>query len=257
VAEETFVDDARDRTLVTTIHYPVDAPGPVPLIVFAHGRNGHPRKFSQLLSTWAEAGYVVAAPAFPLTNDEAPGEPVDADVANQPADVSFVIDEMLRLDDGPLTDAIDAEQIGVGGLSYGGWTTYGVTFNSCCRDDRIDAAIVMSAIFGDFEGGAYDLSGVPLLILYGTADPVAASAPDVYVRAEAPKYIVTIIGGTHSAPFEDDPAPADAIVERVTTDFWDAYLSDRRGALDALVAGAEVPGLTELEYAAPADPGPG
>jgi len=247
----TFVDDHRDRTLATTIHSPVDVPGPVPLIAFAHGNDGHPRKFSQLLTAWAEAGYVVAAPAFPLTNDEAPGPSVFSDVANQPADVRFVIDEMLALNDDPddaLFETIDPEHIGAGGLSLGGWTTYGVTYNSCCRDDRIDAALAMSAIFGTFEGGDYDVSGVPLLIIYGTADPIAAGSPDVYVEAAPPKYLVTIVGGTHAAPFEDDPDPADGIVRTVTIDFWDAYLSGRPGALEALVADARVPGATELEF---------
>jgi dienelactone hydrolase len=249
--EETFFDGRRDRTLVTTIHYPVDAPAPVPLIAFSHGRNGHPRKFSQLFATWAEAGYVVAAPAFPLTNDEAPGDPVIGDVVNQPADVRLVIDEMLALNDDPddaLFGAIDPEHIGAAGLSIGGWTTYGVTYHPCCRDDRIDAAIAMSALIGGFDGGQYDISGVPLLIIYGTSDPIAAGSPEVYVRAEPPKYLVTIIGGTHAAPFEDDPAPADETVRVVTTDFWDAYLSERPGALDDLVAAAPVAGLTELEY---------
>jgi predicted dienelactone hydrolase len=251
VVEETFVDRARGRTLVTKIHYPTNAPGPVPLIAFSHGSDGHPRKFTQLLTAWAEAGYVVAAPVFPLTNDLAPGPSVVTDVANQPADVEFVIDGVLALNDdpdNPVVGLIDPERIGVGGLSLGGWTTYGIAFNSCCRDDRVDAAMVMSAIFGGFEDGSYDVSGVPLMILYGTADPIAAGSPDVYLRAEPPKYLVTIIGGTHAAPFEDDPAPADATVRAVTTDFWDLYLTDRSAALDDLIADAQVPGLTEFEF---------
>ena len=39
--------------------------GPFPLIVFAHGSAGHPEKFTKLFSSWAAAGYIVAAPAFP------------------------------------------------------------------------------------------------------------------------------------------------------------------------------------------------
>jgi predicted dienelactone hydrolase len=248
--EMTFVDQDRDRTLVTTIHAPVGAP-PVPLIAFSHGYDGHPRKFSQLFTAWAEAGYVVAAPAFPLTNDEAPGPSIVSDVANQPADVRFVIDEVLALNDDPddaLSETIDPNHIGAAGLSLGGWTTYGISYNSCCRDERIDAVITMSAIFGGFDGGVYDVSGLPLMIIYGTADPIAAGSPDMYVEAAPPKYLVTITGGTHAAPFEDDPAPADDAVRSMTIDFWNAYLAEQPSSFDQLVRDAQVPGLTELEF---------
>ena len=103
--EETFVDPSRptppgataaapDRTLVTAIYRPTGK-GPFPLIVFAHGWNGHPDKFSQLLGAWAGAGYVVAAPAFPLTNSNV-AEQNAGDVVNQPGDMSFVLTQMLR-----------------------------------------------------------------------------------------------------------------------------------------------------------------
>ena len=38
-----------------------------PLIVFAHGYNGDPAKFTQLFEHWAEAGFAVLAPRFPIT----------------------------------------------------------------------------------------------------------------------------------------------------------------------------------------------
>ena len=76
----TFVDTSRStppwdgmpgkpsRTLVTTIWYPARASGegPYPLIVFAHGLGASPQEYQQLLTAWAAAGYVVAAPLFPL-----------------------------------------------------------------------------------------------------------------------------------------------------------------------------------------------
>lgn len=105
VRTETFVDPTKetdppigtpDRTLVTTIRFP-ETGGPYPLIVLAHGFNGHPRKFTELTEAWAKAGYVVAAPAFPLTNDELVVPRVVADYKNQPADVSFVVDQLLEL----------------------------------------------------------------------------------------------------------------------------------------------------------------
>ncbi len=255
---ETFVDPSRptgapanlpDRTLVTTIRFPRPG-GPYPLIVLAHGSDGHPRKFDELTRAWAASGYVVAAPAFPLTNDRAPGDSMVADFVEQPADVRFVIDEVMRLGrerGDPLRTRLDPELVGVAGLSFGGATILGVTFNSCCRDDRIDAAISMAGAPLPFAG-VYDFSGVPLLLLHGDADPALphAGSAEVYEAAAPPKFFVTILGGGHSPPFEDTDDPADEMVVAVTTDFWDLYLKGRRGALHNLRIDAAVDGLSTL-----------
>ena len=52
--------------------------------------------FRALLTAWAAAGYVVAAPLFPLSSSETPGGPDGGDIGNQPGDMSFVIDQMLK-----------------------------------------------------------------------------------------------------------------------------------------------------------------
>jgi dienelactone hydrolase len=263
-ATETFVDDSRptpaaagqpelaSRTLVTEVYVP-DTPGPAPLIVFSHGFNGHPDKFTRLLTTWAEAGYVVAAPAFPLTNDESPGVSQGAgDYRNQPGDVSFVIDEMLRLagdPSSPYDERIDPTRIGVGGLSLGAVTTYGVTFNSCCADDRVDAAEVLAGALLPFDGD-YVLDGrVPLLIVHGDADPALPYQGDVdaYEQAEPPVWLVTLLGAGHAPPFEDAVTPYDDTVEALTTDFWDMTLGDVPGARDRFESDAVVDGLATLQ----------
>ena len=61
----------RGRELPTTVYLPATDRA-APLIVLAHGLNGHPRKFTALARHWAEAGYVVAVPRFPVSNDEFP-----------------------------------------------------------------------------------------------------------------------------------------------------------------------------------------
>jgi len=116
----TFVDTSRStppwngmparpsRTLVTSIWYPAKSgsanhPGPYPLIVFAHGLGGSPQDYRTLLTAWAAAGYVVAAPLFPLSSSETPGGPDGGDIGNQPGDMSFVIDQMLKAS-APRTD---------------------------------------------------------------------------------------------------------------------------------------------------------
>jgi dienelactone hydrolase len=253
---DTFVDTSRTtesangqgnaptRTLVTVIHYP-QSDGPFPLIVLAHGQTGHPNKFSQLTTAWASAGFVVAAPVFPLTNNQITFE-TDGDYANQPADVSFVINQMLARSSektGPLTRRVDKKHIGVAGLSLGGATVYGIAFNRCCRDQRIDAALVMAGILLPYDG-AYEFPSVPLLIINGNGD---SRGRDPYGMASPPKYLMTLERPTHSPPFEDTPDPADELVVTVTVDYWHAYLYEQRAALAALSTNAMVPGVATLE----------
>jgi dienelactone hydrolase len=261
---ETFVDDSRPtedpsgqlsaptRTLRTELYVP-DGAGPFPLVVIAHGFDGHPRKFTQLASVWAEAGYVVAVPAFPLTNDRAGGPTVLGDYVNQPADVSFVIDSVLRL----LGGTVDGDHIGVAGHSLGGATTYGLVFNDCCRDDRVDAVVLMSTLRLPFADGRYDLGDVPKLLLQLTEDPIVPyqQAVDTFDEAAAPKFLVTLEGGGHFEPYENAPSPHDEVVEATTAAFWDAYLradggdggdGGADGGVDRLVEAAESNGDTRI-----------
>src|SRR5215218_11001148 len=253
---ETFVDPSRStesasgqgnaptRTLVTVIHYP-QSDGPFPLIVLVHGQTGNPNKFTQLTTAWASAGFVVAAPVFPLTNNQISFQ-TDGDYVNQPADVRFVIDQMLARSNersGPLTRRVDNRRIGVAGLSLGGATVYGIAFNSCCRDHRIDAALVMAGILLPYDG-EYEFPSVPLLIIHGNND---SRGREPYGMASPPKYLMTIERPTHSPPFEDTPDPADELVVTVTVDYWHAYLYEQRAALDALSTNAMVPGVATLE----------
>lgn len=238
---------APSRSLVTRVWYPTDAPEPVPLIVFAHGLDGHPDRFSQLLTAWAAAGYVVAAPAFPLTNSDVP----DAwsnffDVADQPTDLSFVTDEMLAAADdpaSPLTGTVDTERIGVGGLSLGGATTYLAGLNEASRDPRFDAAMVLDGVAGnDAATGTFlEPSGVPAFIAHCAVDPVAdlSIAEGAYGLLAPPKYLVVLDGVCHAEAFQDDPHPLDAIGTDITTAFWDTWLAGTRdrAALDEVLDG--------------------
>jgi hypothetical protein len=146
-------------------------------------------------------------------------------------------------DDGALAGLVDDEHIGVAGLSLGGATVYGTVFDNCCRDDRVDAALVMAGIPLPYDG-AYEFPRVPLLIIHGNSD---SRGRDPYAMASPPKYLMTIERPTHSAPFEDTPDPADELVVTVTDDFWNAYLYEQRDALDAMATAAAVPGVTTFE----------
>lgn len=262
---ETFVDTSRatpayldlpeapQRTLLTTIYLP-EGDGPFPLIAFAHGLAGHPDKFSELLSAWATAGYVVLAPSFPLTNGQTGGGfTTSADLANQPADVSFAIDEVLRLNDdpaSPLHDKVDPESIGAAGLSLGAATTYALAFNTCCADDRIDATQVFAGAQLPIQAGEYQLDGrVPLLIVHGDLDLGFRidNATTAFAAAQPPVWFVTLHGAGHAPPFENDVTPHDDLVELLTTDFWDATIGGDAEAMARFEAAAAVDGLSTLQ----------
>jgi predicted dienelactone hydrolase len=262
---ETFVDDTRtspasatqpevpSRTLVTTIMFPKASKKPLPLLVLAHGANGNTNKFDELIARWAKAGYVVAAPLFPRSSDV--GGNYIQDVAQQPADVSLVIDEVLRLNrakKSPLRGRVDAKRIGLGGMSLGGWTSYGAVFHPCCRDTRIDALVLMAAVRAGFAGGDYEFRSVPTLLLHGDADGLYPQSTGAYPEMVAPKWFVTLAGGTHASPFEDTPDPYTEVVGATTVAFWDRYLKgDRRAAAALEAAVAASGGLASLQRDAP------
>ena len=89
------------RPASTVPRAPAARRGPFPLVVFGHGFAVTPAPYAPLLRAWARAGYVVAAPIFPLENANAPGGPNESDLVNQPRDMSFVITRMLAAERGP------------------------------------------------------------------------------------------------------------------------------------------------------------
>jgi dienelactone hydrolase len=257
----TFVDRSRPqddpsgarsapvRTLVTEVYIP-RGKGPFPLVLFAHGNAGNPGKLTQLLSAWGRAGYVVVAPTFPLTNDLNGAKAVTVDFRNQPQDVRFVLDRVLRENgkrSSPLHGRIDPRRIGLAGHSLGGGTAYAVAFNRCCRDRRIDAVIAMDAVKLPFDGD-YRFRGKPLLLIHLVKDPVVpfATSEAIYAVASPPKYLMALQVGVHFEPYEDVPNPHDQAVIAATTAFWDAYVKHRNGNGKRVVRAGTQAGLSTV-----------
>lgn len=234
------------RALLTVVRYPATG-GPYPLIVFAHGYALTPAPYARLLRAWTEAGYVVAAPVFPLENANAPGGPDESDLVNQPRDISFVIGRLLSLNrraTGMLGGKIDPSRVAVAGHSDGAETALAVAYDHRYRDPRIRAAIVLSG--SALPGmGAFPLGGPPLLAVQGTADTtnVPANTSTYFRLARSPKFLLWLLGASHLTPYTDQQ-PQLGIVVRATIAFLDHYLKGL--PLHALGKAAERPGLTRL-----------
>jgi pimeloyl-ACP methyl ester carboxylesterase len=203
-----------------------------------------------LLRAWAEAGYVVAAPAFPLGNEGTPGGPNESDIVNQPQDMSFVISKLVALSTrlhGVLYGKVDASRVAVAGHSDGAETALAVAYDHRFRDRRVGAAIVLSGAalpgMGPFPRGS-----PPLLAVQGTADTTNAPATSAgfFQLARRPKFLLWLLGASHLPPYTYQQ-PQLGIVERATTAFLDRYLKGR--PLHALIEASRRPGLTELAAA--------
>ncbi len=248
LVRETFVDTSRptkasppfsgssERRLDTWIWYPTDeegdapvadapprADGPWPLVVYSHGTYGQPDNATHLVWHLVRHGYVVAAPAFPLTSRVSHAGLPAADISDtgsQPGDVSFLIDSLVAHP--RLSPLIDAERIGATGISLGGITTYFASFGHPTRDPRIKASAPIapgdppyaSLGFGlGFDGVVPAPVSTPALLLVGDADIFEATtggSAAAYARLQAPKYQVMIRGAPHGWFGDRDHVPPDS-----------------------------------------------
>ena len=239
---ETFERDG--RSLRTTIWAP-EGDGPFPIVLFSHGLGALPESFRPLFDDWVRDGFVVVGPTYPHTNGRDATNP--RDLANQPADASFVLDSVIELAtdrDDPLSGRLDPERVGAVGHSMGGMTTVGLA-SRCCADDRIDVGVVYAGAASWFEDGGFVRDGPPLLFIHGDADGVVSyeSGRDAYEDATGPKAFVTLAGADHVGPFFDDTGTHGAVVSATTLAFlrWTLRNDDR--ALDELRRAARADGV--------------
>jgi len=236
-------------------------PAPYPLVVFSGGYAVSPEEYSYLLDAWAAAGFVVADPVYPLTTPS-PGQELDeGDIIHHPADLSAVITALLAADGGAttgpatvLTGSIDAAAIAVVGHSDGGDVALAAAANSCCRDPRVHAAVILSGAEDVLFPGTYFPVGpvVPLLVVQGTADDVnpPGCSVQLFDHAPVPKYYLSMEGQTHQSPYLQAGTARDT-VQQVVEDFLLGSLDDSKPALAAMVRDGNVPGSSTLAVGGP------
>ena len=260
----TFVDPSRptpanksyagapDRTLETVVSYPTRRGRPLrrrPLVVFATGFGRTATSYAPLYDHWVRAGYVVAAPTFPLSREDAPGGTSPVDLLSQPGDLRFVLERVLAENErrgSELEGLVDPERVGLAGKSMGGITALLVGFDPDEREPRFRAVIAMTGLA--METVRFDRFATPLLLVHGDEDdvvPVKRSI-DAYAAARPPKHFVTLLGQDHISPFDGGDQPASRVVRATTIDFLDAYVRGRRRARRRLTRDGEVAGVASM-----------
>ena len=255
------------RTLVTVVRYPTAGPasrvdvrnvppdrlaGRFPLVVFGHGFAVTPAIYAALLRAWAAAGYVVAAPVFPLENANAPGGPEESDLLNQPADMTFVITRLLAANTDPralLFGSIAPQEVAVAGQSDGGETALAVAYDRFYLDPRVRAAVILSGaeIPGPLSTLTFSVTGPPLLATQGTADVVnlPRNTYRFFAAAHRPKFLLTLLGAPHLPPYTTEQ-PQLGIVERVSIAFLDRYLKSAGDGTAEMRAAGDQAGVAAL-----------
>lgn len=250
-----------DRPLPTTVWYPATgraggtaersapvARGRFPVVVFSHGLTGSPADYQSLLTEWAAAGLVVVAPRYPHTSRGAARFDI-LDVVNQPADASYVLTEVLKLDTragDPLRGRLATDRVAATGHSAGGVTTIGLFTGG--RDERLDTGIVLAgSALG--VGTAFAGPTAPLLFVHGQLDDVVsyASGKAAYDRVPWPKAMLSLPEGDHGQSLLKSNNPAFEVVAQTTADFLRWTLYGDPAAKGRLASGATRGSLATLD----------
>jgi dienelactone hydrolase len=234
-----WVDPARDnRAVPVKVYFPAPehasaAPASLPIIIFSHGLGGSREGYTYLGEHWASQGYVVIHPQHLGSDTEVwkgQKEPLKAmresirdpqNALNRPKDVTFIIDQLalLNTSEGPLKGRLDTTRIGIGGHSFGAFTTLSSAGQTLMGplgrsmnlgDKRIKSAIAMSPqppskpLPDDRLHEPYDTITIPLLHMTGTQDKSVVSDTTPEQRRipfdntnNAPAYLLTLTGGDH------------------------------------------------------------
>ncbi len=242
---------ADSRTLVTHVWFAVEPPKGAPacdprgrchLVVLAHGLGGRPESLSVLARALARAGYIVAAPTFPLTVATAPGGALagEGDLSAQPGDLSFVIDSLdaaSAREGDVLHGRVADPPVGLVGHSFGGSTAIAASRLECCRDARIDAVVLVAPAVqevGHFQEGIAG-RGPPTLLIHGEDDHVVdiSESRRLYAAIAPPRYLVELDGAGHAELLENPASRisyAGASIQAIVA-FFDATLGDDPQAL--------------------------
>lgn len=255
------------------VRVPTHPTAPCPVIIFSHGLGGSREGYWLLTEEWASAGYAVIQPTH-IGSDTATFKEAGllgakdamrsavadpALLAGRPRLVSRLIDLLpeIRALLAGWDGSFDAGRIGVGGHSFGAWTTQavaGVRFAipghaESLADPRPSAFLAMSPNGPTplQPAGAWDAAVRPMLLMTGTEDRMPAflqrggeeRGPEWRERALTALppggKLLAVLQDAHHCAFSDgqgarltgEPQPEPWVgpaVRAITTAWWDARL---------------------------------
>lgn len=233
---------APTRTLTTLVWRPAE-PGRWPLVVFAHGFQVGPPPYEAMLEAWAAAGYVVAAPEFPLTDAAVAGADLDeGDIAQQPADVRFVLDSVVA-PASPVAADIDPTRVVLAGHSDGAESVLAASTEATPPGQPAVAGVVAMSV--QPLPGVATTANPPILVTQGDADGInpPSAGEAAFAAARPPRWYLDLEGGGHLPPLEAG-SPWLPAVEATTEAFFAVVTG--RGSVVELQRAADRPGLTHL-----------
>ncbi len=169
-----------------------------------------PDFYAPLLQRWAAAGYVVAAPVFPILSGS-DGGASHVDYEKTFGDASFVITQVLALNKSdPLGGLVDPARIAAAGHSDGEVVAFGVGFLDCCRDKRVRSVIAMAGDLSNANNPHTRDTGTPILHIMETNDeydPYPHSIQWDRDNLTAPRWMVSL-NSSHVPPYTQPGDPA-------------------------------------------------
>ena len=130
-----LTDTSRNRSFYVDVYLPQSVDGKMPVVVFSHGLASRPEDYGQGLERLASYGFLVVAPQHPGSDIIWAKEVLEGyhrdsfdlnDFINRPKDISFVIDELERRNATQFQNRLDLQNVGMGGHSFGGYTTLAI-----------------------------------------------------------------------------------------------------------------------------------
>ena len=130
----TLVDASRDRTYPADVFLPQNLaaiPGPLPIVAISHGLGDSRASFFELAAHVASHGFAVALPDHVGSNSTQKQAMLTGldhetfraqDFLDRPLDISFLLDELERLNATTFEGRLDVSRVTAVGHSFGGYT---------------------------------------------------------------------------------------------------------------------------------------